>query len=267
MKTTYVYFGQKGYHYESDGTADQYLAGDTATSLTRAAAGLVPANHTAGAANTSTSTDAYRILVKSDGTEASAEAGSAYTSFFYPTDGSITFVATKPQAGGVIELNAGAWGAASSGQITFIAYSADGTNGYDIQADDKVFVEQVAAHDAAGNGFGGVGGMMAYPMSKFLGANPVALAWEYWDGTALDQTDLHFENSDGTGSDDIIRLIHTAGKYPDIVKTMEAIDNCGVYNRAVTFYDLDINGKETFAGGPSLSGKNDLGIVGCWRTT
>ena len=267
MKTTYVYFGQKGYHYESDGTADQYLAGDTATALTKAAAGLVPVDHTAGTANTSTSTDAYRILVKSDGTEASAEAGSAYTSFFYPTDGSITFVATKPQAGGVIELNAGAWGAASSGQITFIAYGADGTNGYDIQADDKVFVEQIAAHDAAGNGFGGVGGMMAYPMSNFLGANPVALAWEYWGGTNLDQTDLHFENSDGTGTDDIIRIIHTAGKYPELVKTMTAIDNCGVYDRAVTFYDLDINGIETFAGGPTLSGNNDLGIVGCWRTT
>ena len=266
MKTTYVYFGQKGYHYESDGTADQYLAGDTATALTKAAAGLIPADHTAGTANVSTSTDAYRILVKSDGTEASAEAGSAYTGFFYPTDGSITFVATKPQAGGVIELNAGAWGAASSGQITFIAYSADGTNGYDIQADDKVFVEQVAAHDAAGNGFGGVGGMMAYPMSNFLGANPVALAWEYWNGDSLDQTDLHFENSDGTGTDDIIRLIHTAGKYPDIVKTMEAIDNCGGYDRAVTFFDLDINGIQTFAGGPTLSGNNDLGIRGCWRT-
>ena len=267
MITTYVYFGQKGYHYESDGTADQYLAGDTATALTKAAAGLIPADHTAGTANVSTSTDAYRILVKSDGTEASAEAGSAYTGFFYPTDGSITFVATKPQAGGVIELNAGAWGAASSGQITFIAYSADGTNGYDIQADDKVFVEQVAAHDAAGNGFGGVGGMMAYPMSNFLGANPVALAWEYWNGDSLDQTDLHFENSDGTGSDDIIRLIHTAGKYPEIVKTMEAIDNCGIYDRAVTFFDLDINGIQTFAGGPTLSGQNDLGIRGCWRTT
>ena len=48
---------------------------------------------------------------------------------------------------------------------------------------------------------------------------------------------------------------------------MEAIANCGIYDRAITFYDLDINGTETFAGGPSLSGKNDLGIYGIWRTT
>ena len=28
-----------------------------------------------------------------------------------------------------------------------------------------------------------------------------------------------------------------------------------------------ISGVETFAGGSSLSSQNDLGIVGCWRTT
>ena len=270
MKTTYVYFGQKGYHYETDGTADQYVGGDTATGLTKAASGLVPVDHTAGTANTSTSTDAYRIIIMSDGTEASAEMGSAYDTFFIDDEGvrnsQSGFVSTKPQAGNAVSVNAGAFGVASTGQITFVAYGTDGTNGYDIQADDKLWVEQVAAHDAAGNGYGGVAGMFAYPMANFLGANPVAYAGEHWDGTALDQTDLHFENSDGTGSDDIVRIIHKNGKYPELVKTMEAIDNCGIYDRAVTFYDLDINGVETFIGGPTLSGQNDLGIVGCWRT-
>ena len=104
-------------------------------------------------------------------------------------------------------------------------------------------------------------------MTAFRGANPVAYAKTHYDGTVLDQTDLHFESTDGTATDDIIRVIHTANKYPDLVKTREAIANCGIYNRAVTFYDLDINGVETFAGGPSLSGNNDLGIVGIWRTT
>ena len=272
-KTPYIYFGTKGYYYESDSSGDQYVAGDSATSLTRAVAGMVPVDHTAGTANTSTSTAAYRILVKSDGTEASAEMGSAYTSFFLDdsgvrnsTDG---FVSTKPQAGNVVELNAGAWGVASSGQITFVAYSADGTNGYDIQNDDKVWVEQVARHDSAGNGIAGSNLSAAYclPMDTFMGANPVAYAGEHWDGTALDQTDLYFMGSVGTGDARIFRIIHTAGKYPELVKTMEAIANCGVYDRAITFYDLDINGVETFAGGPSLSSQNDLGIVGCWRTT
>jgi len=273
MKTTYVYFGQKGYHYESDSGADQYINGNSATALALADSGLIPIDHTAGTANTSTSTDAYRIIVKSDGTESSAEAGSAYDTFFIDSNGvrntTDGFVATKPQAGAAIELNAGAWGVASSGQITLIAYSADGTNGYDLQDDDKVWVEQVARHDAAGNGPSAsqLSSAFAYPMSNFLGANPIATAWEHWDGTALDRTDLHFLKSDGTGGTDIIALIHTAGKFPDIVKTMEALNNCGIYDRAVTFYDLDINGAETFTGGPTLSGANDLGIVGCWRTT
>ena len=268
MKTPYIYFGTKGYYYESDSGADQYLAGNSATSLTLAVAGMVPVDHTAGAANTSTSTDAYRILVKSDGTEASAEAGSAYSTFFYPTDGSITYVATKPQAGGVIEVNAGAFGV-TSGAIAMVAYGTDNTNGYDIQDDDKVWVEQIARHDAVANGPSAtnLSSAFAYPMTSFLSADPVALAWEYWNGDTLDQTDLKFLKSDGTGATDTIRLIHTAGKYPDIVKTMTAINNCGIYDRAITFYDLDINGAEYFAGGPSLSGQNDLGIVGCWRTT
>ena len=273
MKTPYIYFGTKGYYYESDSGADQYIAGNSATSLTLAAAGMVPVDHTAGTANVSTSTDAYRLIVKSDGTEASAEMGSAYDTFFIDDEGTRNsqsgFVATKPQAGNAVSLNAGAWGVASSGQITLIAYSADGTNGYDLQDDDKVWVEQTARHDSAGNGASAtnLSSAHAYPMYAFKGANPVAYAGVHWDGTALDQTDLHFLSTDGTGTDDIIRVIHTAGKYPDLVKTIEAIANCGVYNRAITFYDLDINGAETFAGGPSLSGNNDLGIVGIWRTT
>ena len=266
MKSTYVFFGQKGYFYETDSGADQYINGNSAAVMVLADSGLVPADHTAGIANTSTSTDVYRILIKSDGTEGSDECGTNYTSFFYPTDGSITFVAKRPQAGGVIELNAAGWGAASSGQLTVVAYGGDGANGYDIQDDDKVWVEQVAAGDAAGNGFGGAGAAFAYPMSNFLGANPVTYNGEHWDGTALDQTDLRFISRDGTGTEDIIRLIHDAGRYPDICRTMIAIANCGVYDRAITFYDLDMNGNETFAGGPSLSGHNDLGIKGCWRT-
>ena len=270
MKTTYVYFGQKGYHYESDGSGDQNV-NDGA--LTRAAHGMVPVDHTAGTANTSTSTDAYRIIIKSDGTEASAEMGSAYDTFFIDDEGTRNsqsgFVATKPQAGNAVALNAAGWGVSSSGTIAIIAYSADGTNGYDVQDDDKLWVEQTARHDAAGNGpsASNLSSAFAYPMQNFLGANPVAYAGVHWDGTNLDQTDLYFLKSDGTGGTDIMRIIHTANKYPDLVKTMEAIQNCGVYHKAITFYDLDINGIETFAGGPTLSGANDLGIVGCWRTT
>ena len=271
MKTTYIYFGQKGYYYESDSSADQYVAGDSATSLTLPVAGMVPIDHTRNPANTATSTDGYRIVIKA-ATSAGSTRGATFTHDFVTgaafTEGSDA-TATTSEIGDVTELNADSWGVASSGQITIANFSTDGDNGYLIANNDKLWVEQVARHDAAGNGpsASNLSSAFAYPMTSFLGANPVACAWEHYDGTALDQTDLHFLKTDGTGDDDIIRIIHTAGKYPDLVKTMEAIANCGVYDRAITFYDLDINGAETFAGGPSLSSQNDLGIVGCWRTT
>jgi len=62
MKTTYVYFGTKGYYYESDSSGDQEVGGDSATSLTLAGAGLLPVDHAHNTA--STSTDAYNIIIK-----------------------------------------------------------------------------------------------------------------------------------------------------------------------------------------------------------
>jgi hypothetical protein len=269
MKTPYIYFGTKGYLYETDSSADQTINGGSTLAL--ADHGIVPVNHTRAVGNEATSTDAYRIVVKA-ATSAASTRGAAYTNDFVTgaafTAGSDA-TATTSEIGDITELaSPDAWGV-SSGVITIADFSTDGDHGYLIGDNDKFWVEQVARHDAAGNGpsASNLSSAYAYPMYGFKGANPVAYAGEHYDGTALDQTDLYFVATDGTSSEDIIRIIHTAGKYPDIVKTMEAIANCGVYNRAITFYDLDINGVETFAGGPSLSGQNDLGIVGCWRTT
>lgn len=262
MKTTYIYFGQKGYYYESDSSGDQEVGGDSATSLTLAGAGLLPVDHAHNTA--STSTDAYNIIIKAATGTTGDRADDNLTDFL---TGAAFAAAANPAAGDVTALRAKDWDVANTSQVTVI--TASGSVGYDIQNNDKLWLEQVARHDAAGNGpsASNLSSAFAYPMANFMGANPVAYAGEHYDGTALDQTDLYFLKSDGTGGTDIIRIIHTANKYPDLVKTMEAIANCGIYNRAVTFYDLDINGLETFAGGPSLSGANDLGIKGCWRTT
>ena len=269
MKTPYIYFGTKGYLYETDSGANQTIFGGS--TLTRAAHGMVPIDHTRNPANVSTSTDAYRVVVKA-ATSAASTRGATYTHDFVTgaafTAGSDA-TATTSEIGDVTELaSADAWGV-SSGVITVANFSTDGDNGYLFGANDKFWVEQVARHDAAGNGAGAsnLSSMHCYPMTNFLGADPVAYAGEHYDGTALDQTDLRFVGEAGDASAEIIRLIHTAGKFPDIVRTIEAIANCGVYDRAITFYDLDINGIETFCGGPSLSNQNDLGIVGCWRTT
>tara|TARA_R100001015_G_scaffold7107_1_gene2742 strand:- start:14 stop:811 length:798 start_codon:yes stop_codon:yes gene_type:complete len=264
MKSTYIYFGTKGYFYDKDATGDQEVGGDSATSLTIADSGLLPVDH-ANSGNSTTSTDAYRIVIKA-AASTTGDRGTALTTDFLT--GTAFTAAANPAAGDVTLLRVNDFDVANSSQITIV--DASGANGYDIQNNDELWVEQVARHDAAGNGpsAGSTLSMACcYPMFNYMGANPVAYAGNHYDGTALDQTDLHFAKRGGANGTDIIRIIHTAGAYPNIVKTMEAIYNSGVYNRAITFYDLDTQGVETFIGGPSLSGnESDMRIYGCWRT-
>jgi len=279
MKTPYIYFGTKGYWNTPGVTPTSNVAALATFSI--ATAGLLTATKNN---STDPTTLGYRVLHYA-GDAVDDTRGTDYT-----TD----FVNGKLFAGGT----AAGWGANKNaddkqvGQVTnltgvsaYLSGSANGVitvgdnvssgtagttaTGILMTTNDTVVVEQFKRNDAPGNGAsaGELSSCYAYPMTAFRGANPVAYAKTHYDGTVLDQTDLYFESTDGTATDDIIRIIHTANKYPDLVKTMEAIANCGIYNRAVTFYDLDINGLETFAGGPSLSGANDLGIVGCWRTT
>ena len=107
-------------------------------------------------------------------------------------------------------------------------------------------------------------GGAAYPMSNFLGAEPVAYDLVFTDLSAIDQTDLHFKSTIGDNTSDIVRIYHAAGKYKDICKLMEKVANCGVYDRAVTVYDLDSTGKETFLS-PTMGNDNELGIIGCYH--
>ena len=275
MKTPYIYFGTKGY-FNTPGVAPTSNVAALAT-FSIASSGLL----TASKANTvDPATLGYRV-VHVAGDQVDDARGTDYTTDFvtgalFNVDGDSDHNQDDKFVGDVTNL---------TGVSAFISGSANGviTVGDNVSAgtagttatgmlmttNDTVIIEQFERNDAPGNGAsaGELSSCYAYPMYAFKGANPVSYAKTHYDGTVLDQTDLHFLSTDGTGTDDIIRIIHTAGKYPDIVKTMEAIANCGVYNRAITFYDLDINGVETFAGGPSLSGQNDLGIVGCWRTT
>ena len=277
MKTPYIYIGTKGY-WNTPGVAPTSNVAAIATT-TIANSGLL----TASKANTvDPATLGYRVLVVG-GDQVDDVRGTDYTNDFVtgalfddPDDTDINqddkFIGSVTNLSDVAAFISGA----ANGVITIGDNTAtggtvgsDATNGFTMTTADTVVVEQFKRNDAPGNGAsaGELSSCYAYPMTAFRGANPVAYAKTHYDGTVLDQTDLHFESTDGTATDDIIRIIHTANKYPDLVKTMEAIANCGIYNRAITFYDLDINGVETFAGGPSLSGQNDLGIVGIWRTT
>jgi len=277
MKTPYIYFGTKGY-FNTPGVAPTTGEADLAT-MTIANSGLLPASK---ATSVDPTTLGYRVVHRAvDAVD--DKRGTDYTTDFVTGElfaSATAWDADKNaddiQANQVTNLTSAAayTSGSANGVITVGDNTATGSvgsvaAGITMTANDIVVVEQFKRNDAPGNGAtaGELSSCYAYPMTSFLGANPVAYAKTHYDGVALDQTDLHFLKSDGSGTTDIIRIIHTANKYPDLVKTMEAIANCGIYNRAITFYDLDINGVETFAGGPSLSGNNDLGIVGCWRTT
>ena len=277
MKTPYIYFGTKGY-WNTPGVAPTSNVAALAT-FSIETAGLL----TASKANTvDPATLGYRVIHVA-GDQVDDARGTLYTNDFvtgalFNVDGDSDHNQDDKFIGDVTNLSDAAAfiSGSANGVITIgdntasaCTVGSDATNGMTMTTNDTVIVEQFKRNDAPGNGAtaGELSSCYAYPMTAFRGANPVAYAKTHYDGTVLDQTDLHFESTDGTATDDIIRVIHTAGKYPDLVKTMEAIANCGIYNRAITFYDLDINGVETFAGGPSLSGQNDLGIVGIWRTT
>ena len=277
MKTPYIYIGTKGY-WNTPGVAPTSNVAALAT-FAIDTAGLLTA---VKADDVATTALGYRVLHRA-GDAVTGTRGTDYTNDF--VTGELFSSATAwgadltqddKQVGQVTELTGTTayLSGAANGVITVGDNVAAGTigvvaTGMLMTTNDTVVVEQTKRHDTAGNGAaaGELSSAYAYPMTGFLGANPVAYGKTHYDGTVLDRTDLHFLSTDGTGTNDIIAVIHTAGKYPDLVKTMEAIANCGVYNRAITFYDLDINGAEYFAGGPSLSGNNDLGIVGIWRTT
>jgi len=275
MKTPYIYIGTKGY-FNTPGVAPTSNVAALAT-FSIASAGLLTAVKADSVATTALG---YRV-VHVAGDQVDDTRGTDYTNDFvtgalFNVDGDSDHNQDDKFAGDVTELTGTTayLSGAANGVITVGDNVAAGTigvvaTGMLMTTNDTVVVEQTKRHDTAGNGAaaGELSSAYAYPMTGFLGANPVAYAKTHYDGTVLDRTDLHFLSTDGTGTNDIITVIHTAGKYPDLVKTMEAIANCGIYNRAVTFYDLDINGIETFAGGPSLSGQNDLGIVGIFRTT
>ena len=277
MKTPYIYIGTKGY-WNTPGVAPTSNVAAMAT-FAIASAGLLTAVKADSVATTALG---YRVLHRAGDAVADTR-GTDYTTDF--VTGELFSSSTAwgadlnqddKQVGQVTELTSTTayLSGAANGVITVGDNVSSGTigttaSGILMTTDDTVVIEQTKRHDTAGNGAsaGELSSAYAYPMTAFLGANPVAYGKTHYDGTVLDRTDLHFLSTDGTGTNDIIAIIHTAGKYPDLVKTMEAIANCGVYNRAITFYDLDVNGAETFAGGPSLSGNNDLGIYGIWRTT
>jgi len=279
MKTPYIYFGQKGY-FNTAGVAPTSHVAALAT-MSIANSGMLPKVNAKDSGILTTALG-YRVLVVG-GDQVDDVRGTDYTRDFvtgalFNVDGDSDINQDDKFIGQVTELtdtdayisgNEDGVITIGSNSATAGTVGADATNGFTMTTSDTVIVEQYKNNNTVGNGSdtSELSMVFAYPMRGFRGANPIAYGKTHYDGTVLDQTNLHFEAQTGAGGDEIFTIIHKAGKYPEIVKTMEAIANCGVYDRAITFYDLDILGTETFVGGPTLSGNNDLGIVGCFRTT
>tara|TARA_R110002020_G_scaffold34143_1_gene104216 strand:+ start:3513 stop:4280 length:768 start_codon:yes stop_codon:yes gene_type:complete len=251
MKNTYVYFGKRGYYQIAPGT-------DEATpALTNAAAGLVPSDQAVDQADGTHDIEVFIQTVNNQGS------GTRGTGFGTVDVNGKTIVSADPAVGDVVRIIDTAF-TVSSGVITIEdAASDDTTNGYTMHASDILHVKQKKA-SAKCPPFEARSGGAAYPMSNFLGAQPVAYDLVYTDLSALDQTDLHFKSTIGDNTSDIVRIIHAAGKYPEICKLMERLANCGVYDKAVTVYDFDTNGNETFLS-PTMGNDNSLGIVGVWH--
>jgi len=258
-KSPFIYFGRKGYLAEVS-AADQEVAGTTATSVVATGvaydhatlAGFLPADHTAGISNTSTSTDGYRIVIKA-AAGTTGDRGAAYTHDFYT--GAAFAAAADPAAGDVTELNAAGWDVANTNQITVVG--SGGTAFYDIQNTDKLWVEQTAQLATAALPVGTITTAYCAPMKNFIGADTIAYAQEHYDGTALDRTILSFKSTVGDATDDTIVLTHTAGKYKAIMEALEEIANSNNYTEAHTFFDLDLDGNE-------IHYRPNLGIVGCF---
>ena len=261
MKTTYVYFGKRGYYVVAPG------ADEATPALSIANSGMFPDNQNVDQTDLTSNMRVYIQTVNDGG---SGTRGTAYGTVDF---NGIAITSADPAVGDVVRVPDVAFRFASQILTIEDASSDDTSYGYDMHASDIVHVHEAYAADLSGVYEQRSAGA-AYPMSNFLGAEPVAYDFDYYNGntgtagspsfTALDQTDLHFKSTISNNTSHIVRIIHTAGKYRDICKLMERLDSCGVYDKAVTFYDFDTNGNETFLS-PTMGGDNELGIVGLWH--
>lgn len=252
MKQTYVYFGKRGYYQVAPGEDE------TTPALTNPAAGMVPANQLVDQADGTHDIQVFLQTVTDGG---SGVRGTGFGTVDYNGK---TIVSADPAVGDVVRIIDTAFTVNSGTIMIEDAASDDNANGYTMAANDILHVHQMKA-SAKCPPFEVRSGGAAYPMGNFLGAQPVAYDLVNYKGlTALDQTDLYFKSTIGDNTADIVRLIHAAGKYPDICKLMQRLSNCGVYDKAITVYDLDSTGKETFLS-PTFGDDNELGIIGCWH--
>lgn len=110
---------------------------------------------------------------------------------------------------------------ADNGTVTLSAHNADGNTGYTTDDDDTIVIELEYT--------GVEGDSICYPMSSYLGADPISET----------RTALYFKSILGDADSDEIVLFHTTGKYKDICQAMHQISTSHPHSRSqmITFAD------------------------------
>ena len=158
---------------------------------------------------------------------------------------------------------------ASDGTLTFAAQSS--ADGYDLKETDEVtVVSYLGAGDANTGRTGPDGGQgsaqatasvastafteadgILVPAANYLGA----------DSISTTTTRLSFKSLSGTAVDDDILLTHTAGKFKDVCRMMEAAINAGSAKRGRPLVITDVRNAIV-----PFSGQFALGITECHIT-
>jgi hypothetical protein len=260
-KDNYVYFRKRSHFSCLANTGGNLQKSDA---LTAANFGIVPANFTAGA-----STDAARgieVVIRTG--EANDDTrGTAISALLdFSTGAAFAADVQDTVIGDASHLTFPAMGIAS-GVLTIANFSADGTDGYLIDATDQWIIrETVASTNDALTDVPAAQQRATFNMRHYLGCDPVdtgtaAVVGVDVDGTAVEKTKISFRGGDGGATVDYVVLTHAANKFKDVAAAMEELAN-GDYHRTAagiyTFTDLITSG-----GAKATKQEIELGIVGC----
>ena len=251
MKSQYVYFGKKGYHTEAPGT-DETSTATTVALQANEGGGLIPTDQAANQAN---GTHAVHLFVKQVGDGSDGARGSGYGTV---DELGATIVSANPKDGEVVRVpDLGFIWSSQTVQVQNV--SADAVYGYDFESDTVIWAID-SKRDATTPPHLGIGADICVPMSNYIGADAVAFSGTHYDGSALEVASLKFKAAKGDANDDVVHLIHTAGKFKEVCEVMEEVANANKYGEAITMHDLDENGVTTV-----YKGFTDRGITiyGC----
>ena len=251
MRSQYVYFGKKGYWTEAPGTNE--TTGTVTKELTaNKGGGMIPGNQGADTAN---GTNAVYVYVKAVGDGSDGTRGSGYGTV---DELGATIVSANPKDGEVVRVpDLGFIWATQTLEVQ--DQSEDNVYGYTMESDTLLWAID-SKRDATSPPHLGIESDICVPMSNYIGADAVAFSGTHYDGSALEVASLKFKAAKGDANDDVVHLIHTAGKFKEVCEVMEEVANANKYGEAITMHDLDENGVTTV-----YKGFTDRGITiyGC----